>query len=55
MRSDAATESKADAEARFVEIVFPHHCNHLGTLFESPIRVKSVFDRDRGNGAGILA
>ena len=33
MRSDAATESKADAEARFVEIVFPHHCNHLGTLF----------------------
>ena len=21
------------AEARFVEIVFPDHCNHLGTLF----------------------
>jgi len=23
----------AGAEARLVEIVFPHHCNHLGTLF----------------------
>lgn len=29
MRSDAGDEG----EARFVEIVFPHHCNHLGTLF----------------------
>ncbi|HEY0178733.1 MAG TPA: acyl-CoA thioesterase [Dokdonella sp.] len=36
MRSDAAPAppaSAASAEARFVEIVFPHHCNHLGTLF----------------------
>jgi acyl-CoA hydrolase len=24
---------RSEAEARFVEIVFPHHCNHLGTLF----------------------
>jgi acyl-CoA hydrolase len=23
----------ARSEARFAEIVFPHHCNHLGTLF----------------------
>jgi acyl-CoA hydrolase len=23
----------AGAEARLMEIVFPHHCNHLGTLF----------------------
>ncbi len=29
MRSDTA----GAGEARFVEIVFPHHCNHLGTLF----------------------
>ena len=29
MRSEAGGAS----EARFVEIVFPHHCNHLGTLF----------------------
>lgn len=29
MRSEADGESTA----RFVEIVFPHHCNHLGTLF----------------------
>ena len=28
MRSDAAMH-----EARLVEIVFPDHCNHLGTLF----------------------
>ncbi|MEO5627019.1 MAG: acyl-CoA thioesterase [Dokdonella sp.] len=33
MRSDASAEHAAGAEARFVEIVFPHHCNHLGTLF----------------------
>ena len=25
--------SEGGDEARFVEIVFPHHCNHLGTLF----------------------
>jgi acyl-CoA hydrolase len=25
--------SCARGEARFAEIVFPHHCNHLGTLF----------------------
>lgn len=33
MRSDASAECAAATEARFVEIVFPHHCNHLGTLF----------------------
>ena len=34
MRSeDAVSGSRAPCEARFVEIVFPHHCNHLGTLF----------------------
>jgi acyl-CoA hydrolase len=31
MRSDSL--ERAGAEARFVEIVFPDHCNHLGTLF----------------------
>jgi acyl-CoA hydrolase len=30
MRSEGGD---ASYEARFVEIVFPHHCNHLGTLF----------------------
>lgn len=24
---------RSETEARFVEIVFPHHCNHLGSLF----------------------
>lgn len=24
---------RSEAESRFVEIVFPHHCNHLGSLF----------------------
>ena len=34
MRSEGAVSgSSAPCEARFVEIVFPHHCNHLGTLF----------------------
>ena len=34
MRSEAgAARDGASCEARFVEIVFPHHCNHLGTLF----------------------
>ena len=34
MRSDGATHPRtAQGEARLVEIVFPHHCNHLGTLF----------------------
>lgn len=27
------SETVGKSEARFVEIVFPHHCNHLGTLF----------------------
>lgn len=31
MRSDEV--ARAGVEARFVEIVFPHHCNHLGSLF----------------------
>jgi acyl-CoA hydrolase len=25
--------ARTGSEARLVEIVFPHHCNHLGTLF----------------------
>src|SRR5271155_3865504 len=33
MRSDPTSTGTTDGEARFVEIVFPHHCNHLGTLF----------------------
>jgi acyl-CoA hydrolase len=33
MHSDAARERAGESEARFVEIVFPHHCNHLGSLF----------------------
>ncbi|MEO7433072.1 MAG: acyl-CoA thioesterase [Dokdonella sp.] len=32
MSTDVATAESASA-ARLVEIVFPHHCNHLGTLF----------------------
>ena len=33
MHSEATPARVNDGEARFVEIVFPHHCNHLGTLF----------------------
>ena len=32
MRSDGAADSRV-REARCVEIVFPDHCNHLGSLF----------------------
>jgi len=32
MRSDGAAASRV-REARCVEIVFPDHCNHLGSLF----------------------
>ncbi|MEO7065266.1 MAG: hypothetical protein ABI082_16000 [Dokdonella sp.] len=31
MRSDSRERDLA--EARFGEVVFPHHCNHLGSLF----------------------
>jgi acyl-CoA hydrolase len=27
------SNARAGTEARLIEIVFPHHCNHLGTLF----------------------
>ena len=27
------SSARAGTEARLIEIVFPHHCNHLGTLF----------------------
>ena len=33
MLSDAGDDDGAHTQVRLVEIVFPDHCNHLGTLF----------------------